>query len=238
VTQRYLKARNYSAAIDILTAGAHALLKAGQSASGGDLALLLVDVYRTSQTAPDHLTKSRLLELITAIPASEPSRKRFIAESVAWTSKFGEYPAGDPELHHFLGTLFAAEEEVYDAERHLLLGTAKSAETLATLLYDWYKDDEPHTAPSYIARAVFGYLLIGNIREASRALQVFIDRLITNSPDLVVQNVESATSDMKVFPSLPLMNFLSLLVLAVQTGGQDTVGNLKRHYAGKLKEVG
>lgn len=85
---------------------------------------------------------------------------------------------------------------------------------------------------------MFGYLLLGNIRDASRALQVFVGKLVEGSSDLVVQNVESAGGvEMKVFPSLPLMNFLGLLVVATQTGGQDTFRNLKAHYAGKLKEV-
>lgn len=237
LTQRYLKSSNPASAISLLTSGAHALLKASQPASGGDLCLLLVDVYRTTSVPPTHESKSRLLELISALPADEPSRKRFINESVAWTAKFGEFPAGDPELHHFLGVLFAGEGEVYEAEKHLLLGTAHSAEVLANLLYDWYKNDAPHTAPSYIARAVFGYLLLGNIREAARAEHVFVVRLVAESQDLVVQNIEAPGQELRVFPSLPLMNFLSLLVLATQTGGQDTWRNLKAHYAGKLKEV-
>lgn len=38
-----------------------------------------------------------------------------------WSSKFGEYPAGDPELHHVIGTLYAEgmtkkrEFEIYRA---------------------------------------------------------------------------------------------------------------------------
>jgi hypothetical protein len=28
----------------------------------------------------------------------------------SWSSKFGEYPAGDPELHHVAGTLYADGE--------------------------------------------------------------------------------------------------------------------------------
>ncbi|KAI5854813.1 hypothetical protein BZA05DRAFT_392648 [Tricharina praecox] len=237
VSQRYLKVGNYDAAIEILTAGAQSLLKADQGGSGGDLCLVLVEVYKTAKLAPDSASKSRLVELITMMPAEEPSRKRFINETIAWTSKFGEFPAGDPELHHFIGNLYANEDEVYEAEKHLILGTRESAEVLARLLYEWYKQDEAHTAPTYIARAVFGYLLVGNLREACRSLEVFVGQLMQENSTLVIQEVQSASADIRIFPSLPLLNFLSLLTLATQTGGAEVFRNLKSHYASQLKDI-
>ncbi|KAF8539764.1 hypothetical protein BDD12DRAFT_836346 [Trichophaea hybrida] len=237
VSQRYIKAESYGSAIDILHTGAQALFKANQGGSGGDLCLLLVETYKTAKMAPDSVSKSRLVELITMMPSEEPSRKRFINESIAWTSKLGAFPAGDPELHHFIGNLYSQEDEVYEAEKHLLLGTKESADVLTRTLYEWYKQDETRTAPTYIARAVFGYLLVGNLREASRSLDVFIQQLIQDSPALVIQEVQSASADIRVFPSLPLLNFLSLLRLAVQTGGADIFRNLKSHYASQLRDV-
>jgi hypothetical protein len=192
------------------------------------------------------------------MPSEEPSRKRFINEAIAWTSKFGEFPAGDPELHHFAGNLYAQgtetsqkrycyaklkstvllEDEVYEAEKHLILGTRDSADVLARMLYDWYKEDpEVHTAPTYIARAVLAYLLIGNLRDANRSLDLFVQQLIQDNPSLTVQEVQSASADVRIFPSLPLLNFLSLLRLGVQTGGQDVFRNLKSHYATQLRDV-
>lgn len=171
------------------------------------------------------------------MPASESLRKRFINEAVAWSAKFGEFPAGDLDLHHFVGTLYAGEGDVYEAEKHLLLGTTKSAETLANVLYDWYSEDAPHTAPFYIARAVLPYLLIGNLRDANRALGIFIEKLIANSPGLVVQEVDSGMAQLKIFPSLPLLNFLSLMVIAVRPGGRDVWQGLRNHYTTQLKEA-
>jgi len=221
----------------MLFTGAQALLKASQTGSGGDLCLLLVEVYKTARLAPDAVSKSRLIELITIIPPEEPSRKRFINESIVWTSKFGEFPAGDPELHHFAGNLYAQEDEVYEAEKHLLLGTKESAEVLARTLYGWYKQDQVHTAPTYIARAYFGYLLLGNLREASRSLDVFVQQLVQDNPSLVIQEVQSASADIRVFPSLPLLNFLRLLGLGIRTVDADVFRNLKSHYSSQLKEV-
>jgi golgi to ER traffic protein 4 len=177
-----------------------------------------------------------------------------VPSSYRWSSKHGEFPAGDPELHHVVGKLFAqgtspngkealpdanplAEDNTYEAEKHLVVGTKESAEVFANMLYEWYTEDEPHTAATYAARAVLPYLLVGNIRDASRSLDVFTQHLIKNNSNLTIQEVQSASSDVKVFPSLPLLNFLSLLLLAVQTGGQDMFRTLKSHYSTHLKEA-
>ncbi|KAL7274628.1 hypothetical protein RUND412_002460 [Rhizina undulata] len=237
VSQRYVKAGDFEAAIDILCSGAQALFKAGQSGSGGDLCLLLLEVYKTGAVKPSAQSKARLFELLTSMPPEEPTRKRFINEIIAWSSKMGEFPAGDPELHHFIGTMFAREDDAYNAEKHLLVGTKESAEILGKLLYKWYAEDEAHTAPEYAARAVFGYLLTGNLRDASRSLEAFTQELVRNSSGLTIQEVESTVSDVRVFPSLPLLNFLNLLILAAQRGGAELFRNLKSHYANNLKEV-
>jgi hypothetical protein len=237
LSQRYTKAKNYNAAIEILRSGAQSLLKAGQTGSGADVCLLLVEVYKNAQLEPTALSKSRLFELISMLPAEEPSRKRFINESVVWTCKFGQYPAGDPELHHFVGNLYAQEDEVAEAERHLLLGSRESADVLANFLYEWYQQDQAHTAPLYAARAVLPYLLIGNLRDASRSLEVFTRKLLENNPSLARQEVSSSGADLSVLPSLPLLNYLSFLVLAVQKGGADVFRTIRAHYTSNLKET-
>lgn len=128
IASRYVKQSNWDAAIDILSSGAQLLLKAGQGGSGGDLSLFLVDVYNKAEIKADAASKARILTLMRAFPPGEPTRKRFIGEAVAyvylamharlsmwlierrWSSKYGEFPAGDPEFHHVAGTLYAEGE--------------------------------------------------------------------------------------------------------------------------------
>ena len=128
--------------------------------------------------------------------------------------------------------------EPYDAERHLTLGTRDSPEALARLEYEWYKQDEQHTASLYAARAVFPYLLTRNLRSANKAYIIFISRLSTDNQSLGMQEVSSSKSDVRVYPSLPLLNFLSLLLLATTKGSSDLFRSLTRHYATHIKEVG
>lgn len=128
--------------------------------------------------------------------------------------------------------------EPYDAERHFALGTKDSSEALARLEYDWYLQDEAYTAPLYAARAVFPYLLTRNLRSANKAFIIFTSKLSSSNSSLGVQDVSSAESDARIFPSLPLLNFLKLLLLAITRGTSDLFRSLNKRYASHIKEVG
>ncbi|KAI4148685.1 MAG: hypothetical protein LQ340_004993 [Diploschistes diacapsis] len=238
VSARHTKAQNWNDAIEVLYNGGLSLLKAGQGGSGGDLSLLLVDTMVKGEVVVTPESKGKIFTLLRAFPPDEPTKKKFISEATAWTAKFGEYENGDPELHHVAGTLYAEDCEPYDAERHLALGTKDSPESLIRLEYEWYKQDESHTAALYAARAVFPYLLTRNLRSANKAFIIFTSRLSANNQSLSAQEVSSSKSDIRVYPSLPLLNFLSLLLLAATKGSADLFRSLTKHYATHIKEVG
>ncbi|RYO86398.1 hypothetical protein DL766_006974 [Monosporascus sp. MC13-8B] len=238
VAARYTKASNWSAAIDILYNVAQSLLKAGQGGSGGDLCVLLVDTYKQAELKPDSSSKGKLLACLRLFGPGEPTRKKYIGEMISWSSKFGEYPAGDPELHHVAGSIYAEEHEAYDAERHLVLGTKDSAEVLARMEYEWFKEDEAHTTASYAGRAVIPYLLTANLRAANTSYRIFTSALVQDKQgQLGTRDVSANSADIRIFPSIPLLNFLGLLLLAVQRGGADLYRQLMTKYATNLKEV-
>ncbi|KAI5924296.1 hypothetical protein F4810DRAFT_135839 [Camillea tinctor] len=238
VAARYTKAANWPAAIDIIYSVAQSLLKAGQGGSGGDLCVLLVDVYKQAELKPDAASKGRLLTCLRLFDSEEPTRKKYIGEMMAWSSKYGEYPAGDPELHHVAGSLYAEEHEAYEAEKHLVLGTKDSAEVLARMEYEWFKEDEAHTAAIYASRAVLPYLLTANVRAANTSYRLFTSALNEDSQaQLGTQDVSSNTADIRIYPSLPLLNFLGLLLLAVQRNSAELYRQLTTKYATHLKEL-
>ncbi|KAL9043215.1 MAG: hypothetical protein Q9180_000042, partial [Flavoplaca navasiana] len=238
IASRYVKSENWDAAIDLLYGGALALLKAGQGGSGGDLGIFLIEVLGKGAKGMGVGEKNKLLTILRAFPRREPTKKRFVTEMINWSSSVGEHPLGDPELHHVAGSIFAEECEPYDAERHLALGTKDSPEQLAKCEYEWYTQDDSHTAALYAARAIFPYLLVGNLRSANKAHLIFTSRLNSGNKSVSVQEVSSKSSDMRVYPVLPLLNFLGLLLLAVQRGSSDLYKQLAKHYAPHVKEVG
>ncbi|ODA84065.1 hypothetical protein RJ55_02583 [Drechmeria coniospora] len=234
---RHIKTQNWPAAIDILSLVAQSLLKAGQGGSGGDLCIMMVDVYKQAELKPDPVAKGRLLTCLRLFKAEEPTRKKFIVEMMGWSAKFGEYPAGDPELHHVAGSLYADEHETYEAERHLLLGTKDSAKVLLDMEYAWYREGDAHLAPHFAARAILPYLLVGNVRAANGCYRLFASALSGDNTGLGVQDVSSASSDIRIFPSLPLLNFLGLLLLAIRRGAPEVYRGLVAKYATQLGEV-
>ncbi|ORY71624.1 DUF410 domain-containing protein [Pseudomassariella vexata] len=238
VAARYTRAANWSAAIDILYSVAQSLLKAGQGGSGGDLCVMLVDTYKQAELKPDSASKGKLLTCLRLFDSEEPTRKKYIGEIITWSSKYGEYPAGDPELHHVAGSLYAEEHETQEAEKHLVLGTKDSPEVLARMEYEWYKEDESHTAALYASRAVLPYLLTANVRAANTAYRTFTSSLNQDKGGtLGVQDVSSNSADIRIFPSIPLLNFLGLLLLAVQRGSADLYRQLTAKYAAHIKEL-
>lgn len=108
---------------------------------------------------------------------------------------------------------------------------------LANIEYEWYTQDDSHTAAQYCARAVFPYLLTSNVRSANKAHLIFTSRLSSSNASLTAQEVSSKSCDIRVYPSLPLLNFLALLLLAIQRGGPDLFKQLAKHYAPYLKET-
>jgi hypothetical protein len=67
---------------------------------------------------------------------------------------------------------------------------------------------------------------------------IFTSQLSASSNTLGVQSVSSQSADARVYPSLPLLNFINLLLLAVQRGSTDLFKQLARHYASHIQDVG
>lgn len=67
---------------------------------------------------------------------------------------------------------------------------------------------------------------------------IFTSQLSASSDTLNAQSVSSQSTDARVYPSLPLLNFINLLLLAVQRGSADLFKQLARHYAPHIQEVG
>jgi golgi to ER traffic protein 4 len=79
---------------------------------------------------------------------------------------------------------------------------------------------------------------MGNLRSANKAFSIFNSQLSSSNPSLVSTQVSSGSSNVHVYPSLPLLNFISLLLLAIQHGTADLFRELTNHYALYIQEVG
>ena len=76
-------------------------------------------------------------------------------------------------------------------------------------------------------------MCLQNLRDAQVSLNTFIELLCSGDnvpPHRKVEGVE-------IFPSLPLVNFLSLLIVACQRGAAEFFNGLKKQYSQVLDEV-
>jgi golgi to ER traffic protein 4 len=72
----------WSTAIDTIYDVSQAILKAGLGGEGGDLAVLLIDVYKQAQLKPDAASRGKVLALLRLFASDEPTRKKFITEMI------------------------------------------------------------------------------------------------------------------------------------------------------------
>ena len=84
-----------------------------------------------------------------------------------------------------------------------------------------------------MGRAILPYLCLQNLRDANIGLNVFLSKL------LAAENAPAHTTieGVLIFPALPHVNFLSLLIVACQRGAAEFFHKLKKQYAGSLEEV-
>ncbi len=128
------------------------------------------------------------------------------------------------------------DNEGFEAEKHLLLGTKESPTILAQFMFEWYKEDEIHKAPIYAARLVFGYLFYYRIRECKKALSTFMDLYTTRNSSVSHTTISESFPDTSIFPATPIFNYLSLLIIAAQKTSPELYNSLKKRYAIHLND--
>ncbi len=231
LANRQRKAKNFENATDIIYHGAQKLLEAKQNGSGCDLINYLLDVYIEEHSEIDRESRSRISALVSLLPDSEPDVKDIARKAISWSKQ-------DSQLCHLFGTKLtkAGGSNFYIGERYLLEGTGESATVLATQLFEWStQDPDPTTAPFYLSRAIFGYLLLQNIQSAYKSLSVFLKLLQQHNPDFFKDSVEITNSDIIITTSLPLLNYLQLLIPTCQRKAPDMFNRLNNRYESSWK---
>jgi len=221
---RYSKSGQYDTAIDVLFQSARELLKAGHQGSGTDLAGFLLDVYESKGETLNEESRSRLTQLIALTGSSGSWRKTVIDKAVAWSAKHGPSPAGDPDLHHYVGELLYKEGAFGSAEPYLLAaGKRDSAHILAQMFVEWSSQGAPPGA--FALRGTLPYLENGNILAARTFLSHFISQITSVHPEILssaqslpilVGNAASGRTDEILFTKDSVLNFVQLAVRACQ----------------------
>ncbi|GAA5957734.1 hypothetical protein JCM8115_006233 [Rhodotorula mucilaginosa] len=180
-------------AAELLWDAARKLLEKGQAGSAVDLATMLVhDVWTARGVACGKQERAKIIQLIALTDRNGVWRKTLTDAIFAWTAKTGSGPAGDVEIHEYLGETLYKELDYDQASLHLLVcPTQDAARTLANVLFDWHKLDPDSSAREasvgrYAARGVLSYLEASFILAARTFLSHFLALTLAAYPSLRV----------------------------------------------------
>lgn len=251
ITNRYVRAKQYADAIDLLYQGSSILSKNKEYASASDLVTYLIQVYtesgtRCSNSGPEKERKSWLIELISLLPDTDPSLGDVAKQALNWLKDFGDSKFGDSSLHHLFGVKMLrsagsqkTEDDRYKvfavAELHLILGTFESLPVYVDYLYTWYESAGADAdAGIFLGRAVVNYAYLKNVKFMQAALDCFLEKYSkTNSHT----TMESGGRTVYMF-ELELMNFLQLLTATLtKSDSSDKFMKLYTHYQSELKKT-
>ncbi|CAO3565981.1 unnamed protein product [Mortierella alpina] len=218
VANWYVKAHNYTDAINLLRSGALLLLQHKQSGSGTDLALYLIEVYNLEKTPVTEESRDRIFDLADLMSADISQRKTFLQNAISWSANNSEYKNGDPLLQHYIGLLFWKDKDYSQAEAHLLVGTQESAEALGLVLFAWSEEEPDHDKGAYLLRGVLQELAMRNLRDANTVYKTFVERL--PAAYLAAEQKVPGDGSLKTIQTFksPLLNLTQMLLLACQTG--------------------
>ncbi|GAA5892986.1 hypothetical protein JCM5296_003398 [Sporobolomyces johnsonii] len=231
-------------AAEVLWDAARKLLEKGQQGSGVDLGVMLVeDVWKAREVGCGKDERDKVIQLIALTGPSGAWRKTLTDAVFSWTAKTGSGPAGDVEIHQYLGETLYKELNYHQATLHLLVcPTQDAARTLANVLFDWSKlDNEGETAVGrYAARGALSYLESTFILAARTFLSHFLSLSLTAYPDLSVvrfpypppssplaQTTPPPPADELVVTKLASLNFVQLAVRAAQVGVGEAIDKVR-----------
>jgi hypothetical protein len=180
----------------------------------------MLDVYDSKGEKVNDESRGRLTQLISLTGADGAWRKTIIDKSISWSSKHGSCPAGDQDLHHYIGELLFKEGSFELAETHFLAsGKRDSARLFATMMVEWVKAGS--TPGAFALRGTLPYLQNGNILGA----RVFISTFTAGLPQIrspTQPNPISVDSSGEVIQTTDsVVNFCQIAVITCQRANGD-----------------
>lgn len=250
ITNRYVKSKQYSNAIDLLYQGLTILAKNKEYASASDLVTYLISVYEESATPCTKETKGKIIELVSLLPDTDPSLGDLSKRALQWSIDHTETKLifGDSSLHHVFGVklLHAAasqpsEEEKHKffsvAELHLVLGTYESLPVYIDFLYKWFETlgGDPGV---YLSRAVVNYAYLKNVKFVNTALNLFLARYLGAEKEKA-EEIQEEGQKYFFFEQSKLLNFLQLLAITLdKSDAGDKFMKLYGHYKPLISQQG
>ncbi|KAJ3118764.1 hypothetical protein HK098_005846 [Nowakowskiella sp. JEL0407] len=220
VCQRYMKQKKVSEALNLLQSGAKNLLKCGQAGSAADLFQRIIDIYVSSDIPVSDASISRLMDIFDEFPSEDPNCKSLIRNMIKWSTKYTDFPSGDPLLHHLIGLKFYRDQEYYLSESHFIHGTLESAKASGHMAFEWGSQINDVDIGYFLTRMVLMLLCLKKVHYAFVAIESFVKDLKSTSTSVTSMlpfNTDGNSSfELQIFEKSRLTNFCQYLIVCVQ----------------------
>eukprot|EP00658_Telonema_sp_P-2_P019010 TRINITY_DN1744_c0_g1_i1.p2 TRINITY_DN1744_c0_g1~~TRINITY_DN1744_c0_g1_i1.p2 ORF type:complete len:182 (-),score=54.21 TRINITY_DN1744_c0_g1_i1:277-822(-) len=138
--------------------------------------------------------------------------RSLVGSEMCIRDRHGTFREGSPELHNVLAGFMAVEGEYGVAQQHFLRGDRP--EEFADMLGQWASEGNKSEADLFVTRAVLGYLILKNGRDANAVFEKSMEGVVNPSP---------------------LQNFIKYLLLCVTRDAPDLFKELCERYSKSLK---
>lgn len=243
VHARYMAAKKYEEALELLQSGACVQLKHGQVTCGVELGVLLVETLVTAKVVYGSSSLDRIKAVFDEFPRERPRHKNdsditaeekmavktrvdgcvtFVRAALKWSIDYGGPKRGAAELHDLIAEYIWEESyqpDIGRASQHFIRG--RHPEVFAMALVDCMSQCFPGEADLVIARGVLQYLGLANLRDANR--------LWDETKKLVAEKKSVQ------YPDTPLMHFIRFLLLTLERDALPLFRMLRETYKASIE---
>jgi len=203
--------KKYKEAAAMAAKGCKLLLENGQSDSATDLGKQMLDLYAEAGINESDASLATVLDICSSFPSDASAvtaRTTLIKAAIKWSTKTGEYSHGNPKLHNMAAASFAQHGMYEKAQAHFLRGDEPTA--FSEMLSQWSAQGYASEQDLFLARAVLGYIVLKNLRDANTVYEC------------TLRTVREQT---------PMHNFLKFLLLVLERDAAPLFQDLRKRYA-------
>jgi len=194
------------------------MLKHEHWGEGTELAKLLIQLFEDQKIKESDSNIENIL-LISSLykeedKSSEVGLESLLKAIVGWSIHQGiKNYQGNPHFHLLLAELYCRKGEYGKAQKHFLRST--SPEEFCVMLIKWSVDVNPSERDLLIARSVFHYLCLGNLKDAKIIFKMFLENT--------------------KYPNTPLINYLKFLLMTLERDAFPLFQKLREKYKASLE---
>lgn len=241
VHARYVAAKSYAPAIDLLQSGASVQLRHGQVTCGVELGILLVETFGKAGMKYDTVALERIKSVVSSFPRTDMSARErknlaktseaylaakarvegfyaFMRAAIRWCIEAGGPSRGPPELHDIMAEYLwtqSPELDLNKASSHYV--RTGHPEKHAKALIECMNECDREEMDLILARNVLLYLTLGNLRDANRLVNVVRKEL-----------------GEKNYPDTPLVQFIKYLLLTLERDAMPLLHSLRESYKDQI----